>query len=141
MDYREYWEWDATLNKLLDVLALGLSLSIIVISYPFYGDHVNYMMFAFLAAISYAPWIGCMIAGGSPARWWPIFTNVYITCGMAAFGILLSVLVTLIAILGEFDTWMLPMVGASILVVYRVSVPFTICAVCRSLRVAKPIPV
>ena len=141
MDYEKYRECDIILNKLLDVLALGRSLSIIVISYPFYGDHVNYMMFVFLAAISYTPWVGCMIAGGSPARWWPIFTNVYITCAMAAFGILLPVLVTLIAILGEFDTWMLPMVGASILVVYRVSMPLTICAVCWSLRIAKPIPV
>ena len=131
----------ARLVKPLDVSALCGSLAVIIISYPAYGDHTNYMMLAGLAAVSYMPWAGCMATGGAPARWWPVFTNVYAACGMAAFGVMLSALSILVALLGDFDPLMLPMVAASLLVVHRVSIPITTCAVGRALRVAGPLPV
>lgn len=84
-----------------------------------------------------------MAVGGVPARWWPIFTNTYLACGMAAFGGLLSVLCILVALLGDFDAWMLPMVVASLLAVCapRVSVPVVVCGICRAFRVSRHIPV
>lgn len=93
----------ATLARPLDVAALCGSLAVIIISYPVYGGHVNYMMLAGLAAMSYMPWAGCMAVGGAPAKWWPVFTNAYAACGMAAFGVLLLALGILAALLGDFD--------------------------------------
>lgn len=115
--------------------------AVIAASYPAYGDHVNYMMLAGLTAMSYMPGAECRAVGGAPAKWWPVFTNAYVACGMAAFGVLLSALAILVALLGDFDVWMLPMVAASLLAMHHVSLPMAACGIGRALRVGGRLPV
>lgn len=105
-----------------------------------YVDDYIYEMFAFLGASSVAPWVGCMCVGGSPARWFPVFANVWVGCGMAAYGLILS-FVGVVALFAISDSGVWPAAVAAMLAVFRVSVPMTACAIHRAFRRPGVLPV
>lgn len=114
----------------LDVALLCVVVAVMLVSYV--DDHA-YELFVFLGASSIIPWVGCMCVGCPPARWFPVFASTWIVCGMAAYGAVLS-FVGIVALFTIQDAGVLPAAVASLVAVFRVSVPMVSCAVHRAFR-------
>lgn len=114
----------------LDVALLCIVAAVMLVSYV---DDYTYELFVFLGASSIIPWVGCICVGGPPARWFPVFTSTWVVCGMAAYGVMLS-FVGIVALFTIQDSDVLPAAVASMVAVFRVSVPMVSCAVHRAFR-------
>ena len=126
---RKFQRW-TDLIRYLDAAALCCVVAVMAVSYV---DDYAYGLFTFLGASSVIPWVGCMWVGGSPARWFPVFTNVWVACGMAAYGMVLS-FVGVVALFTISDAGVWPAAVAAMFAVFRVSVPMAACAVHRAFR-------